>query len=51
MERALFADLVQSLKEAAAIAKGAMPALHRFEITRTDVKAVRESQAKKVDDT
>jgi putative transcriptional regulator len=42
MEKALFADLVQSLKEASAIVQGAAPPSRRFEVTRTDVKAVRE---------
>ena len=42
MEKALFGDLVQSLKEAAAIAKGAAPAARRFDVPRTDVKALRE---------
>ncbi len=42
MEKALFADLVQSLKEAAAIAKGEAPASRRFEVAPTDVRAVRE---------
>jgi DNA-binding transcriptional regulator YiaG len=42
MDKALFADLVQSLKEASAIAKGDVPASRRFEAAQTDVKAVRE---------
>jgi putative transcriptional regulator len=42
MEPALFDDLVQSLKEAKAIARGEMPASRRFKITPPDVKAVRE---------
>jgi putative transcriptional regulator len=42
METALFVDLVQSLKEAAAIANGDAMASRRFEVVRTDVKAVRE---------
>ena len=45
MEKALFEDLVKSLKEAKAIAKGEAKASRRFEITpfnAPDVKAVRE---------
>ncbi|HIJ63059.1 MAG TPA: helix-turn-helix domain-containing protein [Rhodospirillaceae bacterium] len=42
MEKSLFADLVQSLKEASAIAKGEAQASRRFEVAQTDVKAVRE---------
>jgi putative transcriptional regulator len=42
MENTLFADLVQSLKEASAIAKGEAPASRRFETAQTDVKTVRE---------
>ena len=42
MDKTLFADLVQSLKEASAIAKGDAPASRRFEVVQTDVKAVRE---------
>jgi putative transcriptional regulator len=42
METALFDDLVQSLKEAKAIAKGEAKASRRFELVPTDVKAVRE---------
>lgn len=42
MEKALFADLVRSLKEASAIAKGEARASRQFDVPRTDVKAVRE---------
>lgn len=42
MEKALFDDLVQSLKEAQAIAKGEAEASRRFEVAAPDVKAVRE---------
>lgn len=38
----LFEDLLQSLKEAKAIAVGEMPADRRFEVLPTDAKAVRE---------
>jgi putative transcriptional regulator len=41
-DKALFADLIQSLKEASSIAKGAVPASRRFEVTPTDIKAVRD---------
>jgi putative transcriptional regulator len=43
MDKALFADLTQSLNEAAAIAKGAAPASRRFNVERTDVKALRQT--------
>ncbi len=42
MEKTLFDDLVQSLKEAKAIAKGKATASRRFEVAPPDVKAVRE---------
>ncbi|WP_312283935.1 NadS family protein [Candidatus Igneacidithiobacillus taiwanensis] len=42
MEHALFDDLVQSLKEARAIAHGQMPASRRIKVTAPDAKAVRE---------
>lgn len=42
MEKTLFDDLVRSLKEAKAIAKGKAPASRRFEVMPPDVKAVRE---------
>lgn len=42
MEQALFEDLVQSLKEAKAIARGETPASRRITVTTPDVKAVRE---------
>ncbi len=42
MEKSLFDDLVQSLKEAKAIAHGDVPASRRFTITTPDAKAVRE---------
>lgn len=42
MEQVLFDDLVQSLKEAKAIARGQAPASRRFTVTPPDVKVVRE---------
>lgn len=42
MEKTLFDDLVQSLKEAKDISKGKGKASRRFELTPPDVKAVRE---------
>ena len=42
MEQPLFDDLVQSLKEAKAIARGEMPASRRFSVAPQDVKLVRE---------
>ena len=42
MEAALFDDLLQSLKEARAIAKGEAQASRRMVLTPPDVKAVRE---------
>lgn len=42
MERALFEDLTQSLKEAREIARGRAPASRRFKVELPDVKAVRE---------
>ncbi len=42
MEQALFDDLVQSLKEARAIAHGQIPASRRINVTAPDAKAVRE---------
>ena len=42
MEQVLFDDLVQSLKEAKAIARGEAPASRRFKVTPPDVKVVRE---------
>lgn len=42
MEQALFDDLVQSLKEAKAIAHGKAPASRRFIVEKPDVKVVRE---------
>jgi DNA-binding transcriptional regulator YiaG len=42
MEKTLFDDLVQSLKEAKDISKGKAKASRRFEITPLDAKAVRE---------
>ena len=42
METTLFEDLLQSVKEAKAIAKGEMPAARRFEVLAPDAKAVRE---------
>jgi putative transcriptional regulator len=42
MEQELFADLVQSLKEAQAISKGKVRASRRFDMANPDVKLVRE---------
>ncbi|MCL2345996.1 MAG: helix-turn-helix domain-containing protein [Desulfobulbus sp.] len=42
MEQALFDDLMQSLKEAKAIAHGEAAASRRIKVTPPDVKAVRE---------
>ena len=42
MEQALFDDLLQSLQEAKAIAKGEANASRRFTVTPPDVKQVRE---------
>lgn len=42
MDQALFDDLVQSLEEARAIARGEMSAARRTRIEAPDVKAVRE---------
>lgn len=42
MEQALFDDLVQSLKEAKAIARGEAPASRRIKLATPDAKAVRE---------
>jgi putative transcriptional regulator len=42
MDKALFNDLLQSLKEAKAIAKGKALASRRFEAQPTDVRRVRE---------
>jgi putative transcriptional regulator len=42
MEQTLFDDLVQSLKEAKAIASGEAPASRRIKVMAPDVKAVRE---------
>lgn len=42
MEEALFADLVQSLKEANAIARGEAEASRRITVVPPDVKAIRE---------
>jgi putative transcriptional regulator len=42
MDKKLFGDLVQSLKEAKAISKGEASASRRFVLEPTDVKAVRE---------
>jgi hypothetical protein len=42
MEEALFADLVQSLKEAKAIARGDVEASRRITVVPSDVKAIRE---------
>ena len=42
MEKELFDDLLQSLKEASAISKGKRAASRRFDISNPDVKVVRE---------
>ena len=42
MEKTLFDDLQQSLKEAKAISKGKVKASRRFNVESADVKAVRE---------
>ena len=42
MKKALFNDLLQSLKEAKAIAHGKAKASRSFKVESTDVKAVRE---------
>lgn len=42
MEKTLFDDLVQSLKEAKSISKGRAKASRKFEVMPPDVKAVRE---------
>lgn len=42
MDQALFDDLVRSLKEAKAIARGEMAAARRTRVDAPDVKAVRE---------
>jgi len=42
MEKRLFDDLLQSLKEAKAISQGTAKASREFKVEATDVKAVRE---------
>ncbi len=42
MEQPLFDDLVQSLKEAKAIARGEKPASRRFAVEPQDVNLIRE---------
>lgn len=42
MEKSLFDDLMQSLKEAKAISKGEVEASRRFTVSSLDVKKVRE---------
>ena len=42
MDKQLFDDLVQSLKQAKAIFKGKAKASRRFKVESTDVKAIRE---------
>ncbi len=42
MDKQLFEDLVQSLKEAKAISKGKAKASRQFKVEHTDVKAIRE---------
>lgn len=41
LEKKLFDDLVQSMREAQAIFKGASPASRRFELPQVDAKAYR----------
>jgi DNA-binding transcriptional regulator YiaG len=43
MEKQLFDELVQSLKQAKAISQGKAKASRRFKLESTDVKAIRES--------
>ena len=42
MDKTLFEDLVQSLQEAKAIARGEAEPSRRFVVKRMDVKAIRE---------
>jgi putative transcriptional regulator len=42
VDKQLFGDLVQSLKEAKAISAGKSKASRRFKVEATDVKAIRE---------
>jgi putative transcriptional regulator len=42
MKKTLYADLLQSLKEAKAIAKGDAKASRRFQVAEPDAKTVRE---------
>ncbi len=42
MDKQLFQDLAQSLKQAKAISKGKAKASRRFKVEPTDVKAIRE---------
>ena len=42
MDKQLFDELVQSLKQAKVISKGKVKASRRFKIETTDVKAIRE---------
>jgi putative transcriptional regulator len=42
MDKQLFDDLVQSLKQAKSISKGKAKASRRFKVEHTDVKAIRE---------
>jgi putative transcriptional regulator len=42
MDATLFEDLLQSVKEANAIAKGEMPAARRFSVSLPDARSVRE---------
>lgn len=42
LEKKLFEDLAQSMREAQAISRGATPASRRFEFPQADAKAVRE---------
>jgi|LakMenEpi03Aug12_release.lakeMendotaPanAssembly.Ray.scaffolds.fasta_scaffold6192504_1 DNA-binding transcriptional regulator YiaG len=45
MDKQLFDDLVESLKQAKAISKDDVKASRRFKVEDTDVKAIRESVA------
>jgi DNA-binding transcriptional regulator YiaG len=50
MDKTLFNDLVQSLKEAQAISKGTAKASRQFEMAVPDVKAAREKTGLSQDD-
>ena len=44
MDKQLFDELVQSLKQAKAISKGKAKASRRFKVESTDVKAIRNKR-------